>query len=424
MSLHIQMSQEAQLTLERTRRRNQLSSFAASAGGLLLGGLIMFSTVLYVAMEEVPEFITYVPPAENAAPRPVPTTPQLTSKRSSPSSASVAPSVIVADTAAPIAMAQVDIPVDDGFGDGLSFDLGMGLGNGLGDGLGDGGEGLGSSSAGGSALVGSFYDLKQTKSGAPSGIKEGDTAKCMGVIKQFMGSWNENTFNKYFKAPTQLYISSFYIPQVSSQYAPESFQVQDRCKGSNWVALYRGRVKAPKSGKFRFLAIADETMLVRFDNKLVLEAGYRIPSSYTSDADSASINGGGIHPHAKVYRDTIKAGKDSKHKGYEFFTYPEIPTYNKELDGLTAGSEFTVKEGQSYPIEILIGDFGGAFGFFLCIQDTTNGKEKPAVPDLFRTNFSVPGKEELQKVIPARYTSSASQYLRFNKESPIWVAVP
>ena len=423
MALHIQMSEEAEEKLRQDAFRSKFTSLVAMLGLIIFGGAMLYFTVVLIAIEQEAEFIGYTPPADDLPPRAVPTTQQLSSKAATPSN-TVSPSVIVATGAAPVAMAQVDVPMDDSTDEGMSIDIGMGLDAGLGDSLGDGGAGLGGS-AGGSALVGHFYDLKLTKNGAPNGIQVGGdgTFKCMGIIKQFMTTWSEASLAKYFKAPTELYISSFYIPQVGSDYATTSFQVQDKCKPGCWVALYKGKVKAPKTGKFRFLGLADETMLVRFDRKLVLETGYRIPSGY-DEKEKDAIHGGGTNPHAKVYQDAIKAGKDAKHKGYEFFQYPEIPTYNKELAGMTAGMEFSVKEGQIYPIEILIGDFGGAFGFYLCMQETTKGKEKPKLPLLFRTNFTLPSQEELKKVIPAKYTSSASQYLKFNEDSPIWVVVP
>ena len=421
MALHIQMSEEAEAQLRKDAFRSKFTSFAAMAALIFFGGAILYFTVVLIAIEQEAEFIGYTPPAEDLPARAVPTTAQLSSKAATPSN-TVSPSVIVATGAAPVAMAQVDVPMDDATDDGMSIDIGMGLDAGLGDSLGEEGGGMGGQ-PGGSSLPGHFYDLKQTRNGAPTGIKKGDTLKCMGIIKQFMNSWSEASLAKYFRADAELCISHLYIPQVGSDYATESFGVNKRCEPSCWVVLYKGKVKAPKTGKFRFLGAADETLLVRFDRKLVLETGYRIPSGY-DEKNPDAIHGGGGNPHAKVYQDAIKAGKDNKHKGYEFFQYPEIPTYNKELAGVTAGMEFSVKEGQIYPIEILIGDFGGNFGFFLCMQETTNGKEKPKKPLIFRTNFALPSQEEIQKVIPKKHISANSQYLKFEEDSPIWVAVP
>ena len=423
MALHIQMTDSAVAQLRRTAFRNKLSSTLAGVLLILLGGIILYFTVVLIAGPAEPEFLTYVPPAEEQAPpSDMPVTADLTSKPASPAQ-EVAPSVIVAVGAAPVQMAQVEVPVAD-VSDGVGMELGVGMGvGGLGEGLGVGGTGLGDGKGGGgSALEGTFYDFKQTRQGSPTGIGvgQGGTMKCMEIINDFMKSWNPAVLAKYYQSPTKLYISSFYTPQVMSEYAPLAFQCADRVQPANWCAVYRGKVKAPKSGTFRFMAVCDETMLIRFDGKLVLEAGYRIPSG----APEGKIQASEVTAEGRAYKQAIRDGKQKRHPGYEFAPYPSIPTYNREVGGLTCGTEFKVEEGKAYPIEILVGDFGGAFGFFLCIQDVTDGKAFPAKPDLFRTNFAEPSREELQKVIPARYIKSSSEYLDYNRDSPIWVAVP
>ncbi len=420
MALHIQMTEEAEAELRKAATRNKLSSTAAGILFLVLGGLILFFTVILIAGPSDPEFLTYTPPAEDAPPTPQPTTQDLTSKPAS-SSHDVAPSVIVAVGAAPVQMAQVEIPVDDS-SDGTGLELGVGLGTGgLGTGLGSGGNGLGDGKGGGSALEGTFYDFKQTRQGSPTGISGPAQMKCMEIIYDFMkNNWNPGALSKYYQSPTKLYISNFYAPQVKSEYAPEAFNCSDKVQPADWCAIYRGKVKAPKSGTFRFMSVCDETMLVRFNNQLVLESGYRIPSGFPEGKIQGNDSAEG-----KLYKQAIRDGKQKNHPGYEYFEYKELPTYNREVGGLTCGTPFKVEEGKSYPIEILISDTGGAFGFFLCIQDITNGKEKPAKPDLFRTNFSAPNKEVIKQTIPAQYIKESSgEYLEYNEDSPIWVAVP
>ncbi len=168
---------------------------------LLLGGLILFLTVILIAGPSDPEFMTYTPPAEDAPPTPQPTTQDLTSKPAS-SSHDVAPSVIVAVGAAPVQMAQVDVPVDDS-SDGTGLELGVGLGTGgLGTGLGSGGNGLGDGKGGGSALEGTFYDFKQTRQGSPTGISGPAQMKCMEIIYDFMkNNWNPGALSKYTSPP-------------------------------------------------------------------------------------------------------------------------------------------------------------------------------------------------------------------------------
>ena len=425
MALHIQMSPEAEAELKRAALRNKLSSFAACAAFILFGGGIMFFTAIYIAIEQEAEFITYVAPADDAPPKPTPTTPQLSAKQSSPSN-TVAPSVIVANAAAPVAMAQVDVPMDDSTDDGMSLDLGMGLDGGLGDGLGDGGSGMGSSQGGGSALEGTFYDLKLTRSKSPTGIEK-DKGKIHKVLSDFTKTWSAQALSKYYQSPTKLYASNFYLPQCSAAYAPTAYQCADVCKPSAWLAVYRGRVKAPRTGKFRFIGTGDDVLCVRFKGKMVLEAGWCIPSLYDDKAPGKCGTIGAINgPSGKEYWDNIKSGKDKTHKGYEQMSFKETPDWNKSLGGLTAGATFDVKEGETCPIEIMVSEVpGGAFGYVLLIQDMAK-KDKKDI-ELFRTNFSMPDKAEILDLLKKGkgvWGNGELQAPPYSDDSAIWVAVP
>ena len=431
MSLHIQMTEEAEAELKKAATRNKVSSTLAGLLVMFLGGLILYLTVILIAGPSDPEFMTYTPPAEDAPPVPEPTTQDLTSKPSSPSH-DIAPSVIVAVGAAPVQMAQVDVPVDDS-ADGSGLELGVGLGTGgLGNGLGSGGNGLGDGKGGGSALEGTFYDLKQTRQGSPTSIQlSGDHVEAPGrieilrILNEFSKSWNQGVLSKYYQSPTKLYASNFMLPgTVSAGYAPICYQCQDKVKPSAWVAVYRGKVKAPSSGTFRFVGTGDDVLMIRFNNQTVLEAGWSIPSAFdgtdkATTLGSISAGGGG-----KAYHQAIKDGKDSNHKGYEFIQPAATGKWNRELEGLTAGSEFTVQEGKTYPIEILISEVpGGFFGFAVLIQKKEGKQYDNNKFDLFRTNFSNPTKEVLQQLLQG-HMSGGLEIPEFNQDSPIWVATP
>ena len=135
MALHIQMSDEAEREYKRMKLRGALSSFGASFALCLAFTLTLTFTVIYFAQDPPAEFLAYVPPAEDLPPRSQPTSPQLSSKAATPTN-SVAPSVIVSTGAAPVAMAQIDIPLDDSSDEGISIDIGIGLDTGLGEDLG------------------------------------------------------------------------------------------------------------------------------------------------------------------------------------------------------------------------------------------------------------------------------------------------
>ena len=332
MAIHIQISEAAELEMRRASLRNKLSSLLAClllVGG---GGLILTLTVVFIAAEDSAEFRAYDPPAETPPVSSEPVTQQLSSKASSPSS-DVSLSVIVSAAAAPVAMAEGDIPMDDSVNVGVSMDLGMGLNTGLGSGLGEDGVGLGDSSADGSALVGTFYDLKQTKAGAPTGIVSGGAgeSKVLEVLNSFLKNWSESTLNKYYKSPQRLYASSFYLPVCKAAYGPKAYGVGDKVKEGAWVAVYRGKVRAPKSGKFRFIGTGDECIAVRFNRKMVLEAGYRLPSRWSKENPGrAKISGS----DGAAYWKEVKEGKDKLHKGYELVKLTGLDVWNNSTTEL------------------------------------------------------------------------------------------
>ncbi len=430
MALHIQMSEEAEKEYKRLKLRGMLSSFGAASALSLAFGLTLTFTVIYFATDPPAEFLAYVPPAEDLPPRAVPTTPQLSSKAATPSN-TVAPSVIVSTGAAPVAMAQIDIPMDDSADDGLSIEVGIGLDTGLGDDLGEAGSGMGSSQPAGSALEGTLYDLKQSKGGAPTKVAPGGNVnkdELYGTVAGYLKNWSQSALGRFYKSPAKLYASNFFVPMARASLAPEAFQCAQKVKPAAWLVVYRGKVKSPITGKIRFVGTGDDFIGVRFGGKVVLEGGYRLPSAYQKgDLSKVHISNA---DHAK-HKARIKSGEDKAHKEYEFINYPGIPTWNTEIGGLTAGNVINVKEGVSYPIEIAVTEEGGLFGYVLMWENLT---DNPVVKGgkvsggkkfyLFRTNFSEPNKEELKKLIGKHSAGGDMQWPEYEADSPIWVAVP
>ncbi len=430
MALHIQMSEEAERELRRSALRNQLSSILASLLVMCGGGAILFFAVILIVQEAPAVFVSYVPPTEDLPPSATPTTRELSSRAATPSS-SVSPTVIVSTSASAVQMASVEIEAADiDLGSGIDIDMGMDAG--LGDGLGDGGAGLGSGTAGGSALVGTYYDLKLTRSGARSALfpKEGNLAISQNpeyakILHQFTRSWSPSVLERYWKSPAKLYASSWYMPHCSADYAPLAFQCDPKKNlASAFAVVYRGKVRAPKSGTFRFVGAGDDMICVRFNRKTVLEAGWCIPSMFDGSASCLDLS-----MNRFDYMSKIKEGKDPKHRGYEYVELPNAGDW-MNIGGLTAGTPFEVKEGQVYPIEILVSEVGGAFGFFLFIEDMKDSPQakKPVAErrfDLFRTNFSLPDADEIRKLLGERYLWKGElKALPYNPDSLIWVAVP
>lgn len=430
------MSEEAEKELRRAVLRNKLSSIGACLLFMLLGGGLLVFTTIYIAGEMPAEFISYVPPSEDGPPTNTPVQKELTQKSSAPT-AEVSPSVIVAQGATAVNMAPVNISTSEGLDFNTDIDMGLTMDGDLGSGLGDGGSGLGSGTAGGSALEGTFYDLKQTKNGAPTGLKEGaaEQNKIIEVLSGFFQrNWSPAALSRYYVSKTKLFASNFYLPVALADYGPIAYKVGSPdqpkekwvCKPSAWLAVYRGKVRAPKSGKFRFIGTGDDFLAVRFDKKTVLDAGYRLPTLWDKANPRACwVSGSG---DLKNYQALLKSGRDRNRKDYELInSIPECKIWNNELGGLTGGTIFEVKEGQTYPIEIAISEIpGGKFGFVLFIEDVTNGKNSKAKKyDLFRTNFSLPNKKEIEKLLDeAKCKAGAFEAIPYNEDSLIWTVTP
>lgn len=284
----------------------------------------------------------------------------------------------------------------------------------------------------GSFLVGTFYDLKQTKNGEPTGIANAqnvvNTDASLTVINEFMteNHWNPGTLDYYYQSPEKLHASGFCIPSCKASYAPVAYRCEDKVKPTGWVAVYRGTVKAPKTGKFRFVGMGDDCVVVRFNNDIVLEAGYMIPGLGKTAAECRVAGKCSNSGDFKRWKKMIRNG-DSIHRGYEFFPHPDTKVWNDKVGGLMAGKEIDVIEGKSYPIEILLADISGDdFGAVLLIQDTSYGKSlNPAKLEFFRTNFSQPDTADLRKEIGSHaHPDRPIKVPAYDPDSYIWMAFP
>lgn len=210
----------------------------------------------------------------------------------------------------------------------------------VGQGTGAGGGFFGGAGKAGTGLLeGTFYDLKQTNNGRPSGVNANNYGK---VIKSFGRSFQESVLKRYFQAPTKLYATRILMPFMVAAEAPKAFGVADKVQPSQWVVLYKGRVKAPESGRFRFVGTCDDILLVRFDNRFVLEGSWESARFTTS----------------KYYK--YDSFDDKRLQGiYERFS----------TGGDAIGSIFEVTKDSEYDIEILIGEGpGGNFYAELMIE--------------------------------------------------------
>ena len=268
-----------------------------------------------------------------------------------------------------------------GGGSSKGFGGGSGGGIGAGKGIGVGNSrnfvGLFGAKFGANGLVGTFYDLKQTKQG-----KATDAAPYPGgmdpyydAVRDFLSAnWNPGKFDRYYRAPEPLMMSQLFIPGRSADAAPRAFAVEKEVQPSRWAIHYKGTVKAPQTGTFRFVGSGDDWLVVRWNRKVAFDEGYI----------NLEVKGGRYIDFDQVVDVQVPIDRAPGGRGY-----------------LKAGPWINVRKGDAIPVEILMGEGpGGVFDVYLAIEVAKPKREGGKIVGegslkLFRTtNDPVP--EEIQ----------------------------
>lgn len=411
MALRIKMNEGVNSRLQSARKRERVSAAVAACIFVACFGFILALTQVFIMEPAVPSFVVYQPQEES---EPAFQRKADISSKSQPSSPSV--SVIVSSEV------STDVNVDFDMSDAListSSDMMGGIGgDGLGDGLGGGGTAgrMGTQTKLKSGFVGRFWDLKKTPAGADSKLKDATgNEKVLSLESQFYnGGWNASVFSPYCEAKTKLYTSCFYMPNCLDNEATHAYDPNGKMglKASRWVALYRAKVRAPKSGKFRFFGAGDSVLAVRFDGVNVLACGFH-------NLKNAAWNGFHIVSNPDCLKDrTVVA-------------YESCQFWNDQFGGFVAGEPFTVQEGQWYEMQVLVSEIGGGnFGFCLLIDDMsedgkkTNKKGEPLY-QLFRTSFVEPNaKETYEEIFYKPGDEGEKVDPPYDPDSMIWEAKP
>ncbi|MDO4411433.1 MAG: hypothetical protein Q4C05_09175 [Akkermansia sp.] len=414
MTLHIDSTIQVKEQLKREKRNNYLTALSTSVLSVLLGASILYTIAIVVARPETPQLMAYVSPENNAPPNEP--SPPVISRELAPSSSpqtQVAIPTIIAQTPSPISLPVLDIDMPeepamledgtlDGFGD-------------FGSGLGDGTSAFGGTKAVGSTLEGTFYDTKQTPGGRSTGMNQKQYNEFL--VSFIKSGWNPTTLNKYYKAPQKLFNAQFYIPRCPADDAPKAYNCDDRVKASFWVAIYRGKVKAPKTGTFRFVGAGDDYLAVRFNNETVLDYGWESAAMGKMYANNQNMRDAMMNKegHEGLKKELREAGVMIP--PVTFYKYSTSGHWNNCLGGVAAGKEIKVQAGKVYPIEILISEGpGGEFGTCLLLEEVglppleKDSTGSPILP-LFRTNNGVPKPDKSKEYVP------------FDKIGPVWESV-
>lgn len=414
------MSDATIRTIESERRRSRFVSVAVVLLTLVLSAVILYQISVLISREAPSSFVAYNPPPPDRPDDYVPMQKDLSGGAPPVSATSV---MVALDNTSLMAAASVNTDAISGSllgtEDGLDGDFGLGgigngIGSGIGDGLSGGSAGMGDRESGGSSFCGRFWDLKKTRLKADSELK--DPIANLGVMELmsrfYNGNWDTNLFRNYYESSVNLYAACFYMPlsldkEASNAYDPDGSM---GLEPSRWVAVYSARVKAPKTGRFRFVGIGDSVMGVRFNGKNVLQCGFH------------SLETGAWN--ANVEEDYIAA--------HEFYEYRSCGSWNMMFGGFRAGEYFEVKEGEWYEMQVLVSEIGGgAFGFCLLIDEEGAPRKLDAdgVPifQLFRTAFVEPNMEEAYAKI--KFPCDEGGFIAkvdppYDPDSRIWEAEP
>lgn len=277
-----------------------------------------------------------------------------------------------------------------------------------------------------SALVGRFFDLKRplphAKDAKGRQLKPATPHDTVAIIHEFVEKdWDVKVLSRYHSPQVKLLAPYFYLPRCKASYAPEAFQCDEDkdaqkkpVKPCCWVVLYQGVVTAPASGKFRFVGMCDDAMLVRFNHKLALEWGWSIPTK----------NHMTLGTTPSYQREITLREKDPA----ALYQYEETPHWNKHLGGLASGPVFEVEKGEKYPIEILLSEIPGTeFGFVLLVEEVKGTPrvgffqpwESPTL-HLFRTNASAPDPDTIREALGDNLVGEGLECPPFKENSLIW----
>ncbi len=186
-------------------------------------------------------------------------------------------------------------------------------------------------------LEGTLFDFKTDDRGKPTGFEPYENIP--EISKDFTRSFNIPALKrKFFSADKNLYASYFIIPFQDASNAPRAFDAEGIIEPRMIGAAYQGVYTPSKTGRFRFYGRGDDILIVRVNNRIVLDASWTLNLYSRESVDE----------------------KDPSHYGENLFGFPKPGVY---------GDWFNLKEGQETEIEIFICEVpGGKFGAWLMIE--------------------------------------------------------
>jgi hypothetical protein len=225
-------------------------------------------------------------------------------------------------------------------------------------------------------LRGALYYMRRKPDGTiyPENFEKADYLERVERLLGSGGKLNEREASNYLRLGQQLVTQTILFSAVAGESAPRAFGV-DQVPGTqqSWIAVYKARIFAEAAGKrYRFVGGGNEVLVVRVDDKLVLDGSYEgLPwkngRNPTGHRASGKLNA--------LWSDGRRTG--------DFFTVPA-----KGVD-----------------LEIIIGEgWGGAFGADLCVEE-----EGRLYKDDVRPVFKIEGYQKMLPQLQAVVSSPAGE---------------
>lgn len=351
---------------------------------VILGG----GVVLFRAVTDPPDFegsAAGVMGEDVGAPAPDERSTELTSEPTLPVTAMVTAPVVEAITSSvttssfTLSTSAPSAKLGSGDSGNMSKMLGKGGGAGVGTGkIGGTMRFFGSKEKVTNALVGTFYDLKQTRNRKETGVTPDQFHR---IFRDFVeDGWRASSLAKYFRSPNRLYATQIFIPNMSADEGPKAFEMQKEVQPSRWLVHYQGSVSPPVDGKYHFVGGGDDVMIVRFNGKVVLDRCWEQRDEQW---------------HAPQNYD---------------YGYTGIP------NGFARGDAVEVRVGEYYDIEILIGEQPGSLVFFSLlieqegVEYQKDAKGNPILPVFRLADIAVPDAQPGQTFPP------------YQPNGPVWKA--
>jgi hypothetical protein len=235
-----------------------------------------------------------------------------------------------------------------GFGGGSGGGIGSGMGVGRGNGKNFVGA-FGASFKRPNALEGTLYDLKFSPTGKALG---GDAPARIAQIQKAFETMDRGWTGakamldaRYRQAELKLYASNIFIPPRNAAEATKAFECEKEIQAPGWLAYYEGNFSPPVTGKYRFVGLGDDIMVVAVGGQTVLSTFW--PNS--------KLNVTRFDP------DWLP--KDAKKTDGAGLRFPP------HGGGRYAGEWLELRKGQAYRIQITFGEsYGGLFSAALLIE--------------------------------------------------------